>query len=622
MHLNQKVYPEKSKMRIYVQILLFTIIITSISAAQQHDSTLAEVGKDNISVSEFRERFELAPQVYIAKDNPYDNKHSLLYSMIAERLWSLQARKLGLDTTMIMKTSFKALEKMYVRDALYKSEIGNKVNTSEKELQEGLKKYFITLKLETLRSKDSSKIFTLYDELKNGASFDSLHNVVSPNIPALDVNYGDMAKPVEDIVYSLKKNDFTHPIKDDAGWFIFKVAGRIEKSHTAKDINEVLEKVKKIIKDRKAQKYYDEYVDKFFNDKRVTTNGDLFWSMADKITSIMQNKKKTQNIPDTVNVYLSNSDFLKLENELGPDTLKMVFINFKENPFTVEDFLRYFIFEGFYSAQVDKRTLVAKLNGRVRRVIQEELLAREGYKRGYENLPKVRESIHMWKDNYLAKLLKDKLLDSTHVTGPEVREYYNEQNKLRKKNETEVNILEILTDSLSTAKKLLNEIEHGADFRKLASANTKRKWTRAKGGEFGYFPAAEYGEIGRTAATLKIGEIYGPLKTQDGYSIFKLIGKKEKKLPPPPSFESEKAKLRKELYARKESKFLIAYTVKLAKKYGVKINENLLQNISVKDLKMYVYRYMGFGGRIAAVPQVLPFVEWYKPWEKNEKVVP
>ncbi len=621
----------KKAMKFFLRIILIIITVASIAAAQQQDSVLATVGNDKISISEFRERFELTPQVYVAEDNPYNNKQSLLYSMIAERLWALQAKKLGLDTTEIMKTSFKSLEKMYIRDALYKAEIGDYVEVSNKELEQALKKYFITLKIEALQAGDSSKIFNLYFKLKKGISFDSLHNINDPGLPFLEVDYGDMKNSeadygdmkdsVENILYRLKKNEFTKPIKVPAGWFIFKVVDRIQKSHTAQDINQVIKKIKKIIEGRKTKEYYDEFMNRFFRNKKVTTNGKLFWSMVDKITNLMQHKKKSEDIPDSENVFLSSSDLLKMENEFGTDTLKMIFIHFKKNPFTLRDFLRYFYFEGFYSAQVDKNMLADKLNGRVRRVIQEELLAREGYKRGYNNLPKVKEAIHMWKDNYLAKLLKSKLLDSTHVTEHELVNYYKKQNELRKKNATEVNILEILTDSLSVAKNMLNKLRHGANFRKLASIYTKRKWTKSKGGEFGYFPSTLYGKIGKIAATLKIDKIYGPLKTPNGYSIFKLIGKKEEKLPSQPPFGKVKAKLKRELYKKKESKFLISYTVKLANKYGVHINEKLFNNISVKDLNMYVYRYMGFGGRIASVPIALPFVEWYQPWREKSKVI-
>lgn len=131
-----------------------------------------------------------------------------------------------------------------------------------------------------------------------------------------------------------------------------------------------------------------------------------------------------------------------------------------------------------------------------------------------------------------------------------------------------------------------------------------------------------YDEIGKTAAKMKIGEIYGPLKTPNGYSLFKLIGKKEKDEKPSKPFEEMRSELTKELLGKKRSEFFINYTVNLANKYGVSINQNYLSSIQVNDLNMYAYRYMGFGGRITAVPVTLPFVEWYKPWIDEKKVVP
>ena len=166
------------------------------------------------------------------------------------------------------------------------------------------------------------------------------------------------------------------------------------------------------------------------------------------------------------------------------------------------------------------------------------------------------------------------------------------------------------------------ELKKGADFGELASLHTKRLWTRSKGGEFGFFPSTMYGEIGTIASKMKIGEIYGPLKTPNGYSLFKLIGKKEKNEKPVKPFDEMRSELTKELLGKKRSEFFINYTVKLANKFGVSINQNYLSSIQINDFNMYVYRYMGFGGRISAVPVTLPFVEWYKPWIDEKKVVP
>ncbi len=51
----------------------------------------------------------------------------------------------------------------------------------------------------------------------------------------------------------------------------------------------------------------------------------------------------------------------------------------------------------------------------------------------------------------------------------------------------------------------------------------------------------------------------------------------------------------------------------LAEKYGVKINYQELASIKVTEVEMMVYRVLGFGGQITAVPYLQPFYKW-KNW--------
>jgi len=67
---------------------------------------------------------------------------------------------------------------------------------------------------------------------------------------------------------------------------------------------------------------------------------------------------------------------------------------------------------------------------------------------------------------------------------------------------------------------------------------------------------------------------------------------------------------------------MIDNTVKLANKYGVKVNEKLLYNMDVVDYNMLVYRYMGFGGRMLAVPLTPTFIEWVEPWQRSQSELP
>ena len=65
------------------------------------------------------------------------------------------------------------------------------------------------------------------------------------------------------------------------------------------------------------------------------------------------------------------------------------------------------------------------------------------------------------------------------------------------------------------------------DFRELAAKYTIREEAKNNNGELGYFNINEYGEIGRKAATMNIGDMYGPIKVPEGYSLFELIDRKE-----------------------------------------------------------------------------------------------
>jgi hypothetical protein len=380
--------------------------------------------------------------------------------------------------------------------------------------------------------------------------------------------------------------------------------------------------VEETIKQRKIEKLYDEFWRNFFGGKRIETDGSLFWSITDKISEQLSIKKTSAAIPDSENVYLDVNDLLLIEERFGQDTLKMNFIKLDEAPITVRQFLREFIFEGFYSANVKPNVNAAKMNSRVKSFIEMELLAREGYRRGLQNLPEVKSSISMWKENYLAKMLKNILLDSVKVTDEEVQEYYQKRNLGNNFSAAEVNILEILTDSLEVIETVLRELDAGADFRKLAALHTKRTWTKNSGGEFGFFPVTMYGELGKIAAAMNIGEIYGPIKLAEGYSIFKLIDKKESEFDSTLSFEQSKEEIRNNLAYKKSADFFIDYTVKLANKFGVNINEQVFNSIEILDMNLFVYRYMGFGGKINAVPMVLPFNEWYQPWKEQKKITP
>jgi len=523
-----------------------------------------------------------------------------------------------------MKFSKKEFEKMFVRDALYKKEITDKIKISDKELLQAFYRNRNLLKVNFIFSEDENEIQKIYNMLTQGIVFDSVL-IVRPEFDEQnepwDVVYGQMDSAVEDSLYNLKVGKFTAPIFTPDGWYIFRLTNKIESLlNTAEDLQNSNLEAEKIIKARKSQKLHLKFFEEFFSDKNVDVNPVLFESLAEKISNRFEWKKDKYLLSDNNLFNLLAEDVITIENEFGRDSLKSIFINFNRDPLTLKQFFRILAFDGFVAEEYDIQFIRKLLDTKTRQIIERELLAREGFKRGYNLLPEVQAEVNMWSDNYLFQVLKNKFLDSVSVSDDEVYNYYKQLNKEEKYPQL-VNIVEILTDSVEIVDAILKEIEDGKDFNELAKRYTKREWTKENGGEFGFFPSSLHGEIGKIAASMEVGEIYGPLKVPEGYSIFKLIDKRDSVTTPPQPYEKFKDEYKRELLFSKSKLKMDSFTVDLAIKYGVGIDFDLLESIQVTNISSFALRKLGFGGKITAVPIVAPNVDWVQPWLEKIEIV-
>jgi len=170
---------------------------------------------------------------------------------------------------------------------------------------------------------------------------------------------------------------------------------------------------------------------------------------------------------------------------------------------------------------------------------------------------------------------------------------------------------------LQIAEKVLNETSSVIDFHELAEKYSERASTKDKRGESGLFPAAKFGEVGRIAETMEIGDVYGPLKIEEGYLIFKLIEKIEKQDTLTVLSEAKKKSIETEIKFRKMRENLSEYTAGLAAKFGISINNEALEKITISTINSVVYKHMGFGGRILAVPLISINDDWVEQWKQK-----
>ncbi len=285
------------------------------------------------------------------------------------------------------------------------------------------------------------------------------------------------------------------------------------------------------------------------------------------------------------------------------------------------EFLRSLPFKGFSVENSSDQFIAKKLNRAIRSFIEDEFLAEEGYQQGLQNIPEVRNDIEMWKDFYFSTWLNRTMRSQINVSDSEIEEYIRKRS-IQSNELLMVNIQEILVDSLQQIEYLLKRIYDDEDFGKFARTYSKRKWAAEKNGEFGFFPSTMYGAIGETAAKMEIGEIFAPIETKDGYSIIKLLDKKLEAPSSVQNYEDIKEKVRTELKEKKFNEYRDKFVAKLAQNYVKKINYELLNSVKVTSLNMFTYRFMGFGGRLTAVPLINRYTNWYNEWLKFQKQIP
>lgn len=598
------------------------------SDPDQTDRVVAKVGPIKIYESEFRNRFDFtAHPNLLQKGEQLAAKKEFLHQLIAEKLLSLDAREKGYDTVDSFRRIMTPLRNMFLRDALYTKEIKEKVIVNADDVKEGLSRIRKVLTISFFFSDNKDEIGFLYRKLRGGASFDSLlaERREQKDNPR-KITFGDMEKSVEDLLYGLSEGGYTAPVRAGDGYYILKLLS-VDNNPDLKDQETAGEEVKKIVQTRDEYKHYLAFYRSYLSSFKITADKEIFEDLIRIFVPAFYSKYSNQNPEQQVEAegkspeyYLKGDEVYAALGRMEDNLRDRTFISIKAHPVKPDFFIYQLSQDGFAVRDISEISIRSSLSSYIRKFIEDQLFAQEGYDEGLENTPAVKRDLGMWEDIYLSKMLKVNMFDSIKVSEKQAYSVY-QQNNWTETMPPLVNIAEVLTDSLSIAETVLNELSHGVSIRDLAERYTKRDSLRDRGGEFGFFNITQHGEIGRVASGLKVGDVYGPLKVDDGYSIFQVIDKKQDTASYTKSFDDVKDQLITKITLAKFEKNINDYNARLAMQYGVEIYDDVLNSIKDIYLNLVVARKMGFGGEIYAFPYTEEYSGWYDIWMKNKNII-
>ncbi len=413
--------------KIFLQILLCVSLIYS----QQNsfdDTPLATVGNSVITRKEFVSRFELTPGLNRQGKNSIEAaKAEFLLSMIAEKILAAYGGVQNFDNDSIFRNILSDVERLLVRDELYRKEISDKIVISNNEIQQAIKRSQTDLKAYFITAKTKEGADFLYAQIKKGKplesfSFvkDSLNDYEGPD--SAIARWGDVEERMENVIYSLKLNETSTPFQLDDGFYIVKVMGKtMSFTSGSQEQTIVKERVTGILRKRKEFKRMTDFMNQELKTTSTQIHSKLFKQV---VVQCYEYHRAHSFLPDTTQFIFDKVVVASLAEKF-PGDFKKTFVTFPHTVWTLETALNKIASAGLIIPKPSHRNMRIDIEQRLRDVIDQEYLTVLGYKRGLHQSNAVRKDMKVWRDAYLSQYVRQKIADTVFV---------NEQDLLEGKN--------------------------------------------------------------------------------------------------------------------------------------------------------------------------------------------
>jgi peptidyl-prolyl cis-trans isomerase C len=210
-------------------------------------------------------------------------------------------------------------------------------------------------------------------------------------------------------------------------------------------------------------------------------------------------------------------------------------------------------------------------------IINKELLYKEAIKKGFDKSPEFSKKMEEFKKlTLVSEVFEKEIMAKARVSDQDIKDYYD-KNKDSFVIATEIRASHILVKTEEEAQKVLARLKKGEKFEAIAKAVSLDAASAKNGGDVGFFKKGHMvPEFERAAASLKVGEISMPVKTQFGYHIIKLT---DKKTGAPIEFEKVRDLISQKLSGEKQKEAFDVYITELKKTYKIDINKDALSKL-------------------------------------------
>lgn len=561
----------------YYYLLVFMLFTVFLSCGKDNDKYAARVGNYVVKIQDVKTALNSRRS---HGDASFENVMKQVNFLVDEKLKLVAAYRAGLDSDSTVQEKVQTFKDRQVYGYMIQKDVIDKIITPDmmkEKYKEQSREWHIRHIFIPLKNKQAPKRKEIIEELTKlrsramrGESFDALARQFSKDSLSAGkggdlgfIKWGD--KKFGDSFYTaiskLTMGQVSKIIESDVGFHLVK----LEKTRAVHQppFDEAKNQLQRSFfrtKGKDLDSTFYAYVDRL----KKKYNAEYLQENIDSLLIIITEKSKQNIIP--------RRDPVVLLNSLSPEQRNMPLVTFKGGTFTVER-----MFKIYAAIQPRRRPAFAEkkaLQQFIDRNVPRLLIIKNGYKKGVDKKRTVRNAVKKEEQKILQQRAQQMFVDdSVNITDEQAMQYYQEYS-YKYENDAKVEVQEIQTKDIETAKSVAEKAKQGGDFSELAAVYNTDAKMKNSAGKLGLIGAREHGIVGRTAVKMRAGEISGPIKSGDHYSVIKVL----RRIPGEPiPFEKSKGRIMRELKSQKRSNLQKAWLQGVRESVPVNIYENVLK---------------------------------------------
>ncbi len=375
---------------------------------------LARAGDRVITVPEFVMRCEFSPLPDDIRQDEFEGKRRALDLLIAEKLFAQEAERQGLLEEPIQQKKLRTLEMAAVGRELYRDEVQKKVVVEESEIRDAFAKMGEKRVVRFLRTTRPEEAEMWQEEIEQGLSFDTLWDRAvaesgDTSTNRIEITWGEYDESLESAAYALAPGEVSSLVKASDGYYLLTLENRereILQTHLA--FSSKRRTIEKILRRRKEAARSDVFVSSFMEDKQVTLKGGSFTILMKVLEQRVDFDSHDERGFQPKIQHLEESEVVALENELESH-LDDVLVEFTGGGWTIREFLEKLWLQEVPIQRQSRKRFIQGMREAIGIMARDELLAREGLRRGLRNRPSVQRETRMWQDYLLYVSYKNTL---------------------------------------------------------------------------------------------------------------------------------------------------------------------------------------------------------------------